>query len=131
MNPKFFRESMAKKVLPVDVRDQHLLAAPLPQRIEAAVGVLLAAVEEGQVVLEAVRGVVTEEAHAGVGVAEDEAAEVAGERLRAGADGEEVVIRREVAQLPLVPDLLQGQKAVSAPGASAHVRLDDGVLLDA
>ena len=131
MNAKFFCKSFAKKVLPVEVGHEHFLPAPLPQRIEPAVGVLLAAVEEGEVVLIAIRGVVAEEAHAGVGVAEDEAAEVAGERLRAGADGEEVVVRREVAQLALVPDLLQREKAVGAPGAAPHVGLDDGVLLDA
>ena len=89
------------------------------------------AVEDGQVVLVAIRGVVAEEAHAEVRVGEDEAAEVAGERLRAGADGDEVVVRREVAQLALVEELLQREAAVGALGAAAHVGLDDGVLLDA
>src|SRR5947208_8795567 len=96
VNAKFFCESFTKKVLPIQIGHQHLLPAALPQRIEAAVGVLLAAVEQSQVVLIAIRGVVAEEAHAGVGVVEDEAAEVAGEGLRAGPDGEEVVVRREV-----------------------------------
>ena len=44
--------------------DPRLLPSPLIQRIEAAVGVLLQAVEESEVVLEAVRGVVAEEANA-------------------------------------------------------------------
>ena len=83
------------------------------KRVEAAVGVLLQPVEEGQVVLVAVGRVVAEEADAEVGVAEDEAAEVADERLRAGADRDEVVVRREVAQLPLVEELLHARGSPS------------------
>ena len=80
-------------------------------RVEAGVGVLLQPVEDGQVVLVAIGRVVAEEADAEVRVGEDEAAEVAVERLRPGADGDEVVVRREVAQLPLVEELLQRELA--------------------
>src|SRR6185369_17897270 len=74
--------------------------------------------------------VVAEEARADVRVAEDEAAEVAVERLLADADRGEVVVRREVAQLPFVEELLQRYVLAGAARAAAHVGLDDAVLFD-
>src|ERR1044071_1373587 len=103
-----------EKVLPVDVGHGHALLAQLVEDVQAGVGVLLQPVEEGQVVLEAVGGVVAEQAKTEVRVGEDEAAEVAGERLHAGPERDEVVVRREVAQLALVEDLLQRDASVGA-----------------
>ncbi len=106
VDAEFLGEPFDEEVLPIEVRDTDLLAAPLRQCIEAAVRVLFALVEDGQVVLEAVRGVVAEHPDAGVGVGEDEAAEVARERLRANANRDEVEVRRQVLDLPLVEQLL-------------------------
>ena len=127
VDAELLRVAVDEEVLPVEVGDGDLLIAEL-QRVQAGVGVFLQPVEDGQVVLVAIGGVVAEDAHAEVRVVEDEAAEVAVERLRADADGDEVVVRREVAQLPFVEELLQREVAVGARRAAADVGLDEAVL---
>ncbi len=116
-----------QEVLAVDVGHRHLLVAGV-EGVEAAVGVLLQPLEERQVELVAVRLVGAEEARAEVGVGEEETAEVAVERLDAGAHRDEVVVRGEVGELQLAEQLLHRDEAVRAAGALAHVGVDDAVL---
>ena len=73
------------KVLHVVVADQHLLVA-IGERVQPGIGVLLLLIEVGDVELLLVGVAVAEQPHAAVDVAEDEAAEVAGERLRPGTN---------------------------------------------
>ena len=94
-----------EKVLPIQIGDGDLLIAEF-HCVEAGVGVFLEPVEDGQVVLVAIGRVVAEDARAEVGVVEDEAAKIAVEWLRTDADGDEVVVRRKVAKLPFVEELL-------------------------
>src|SRR4051812_48981303 len=99
VNAELLRVTADEEVLPIQIGNGDPLFAKL-QRVESGVGVFLEPVENGEVVLIAIRGVVAERAHAEVRVVEDEAAEVAVERLRTDADGNEIIVRRQVAELP-------------------------------
>ncbi|PYI60085.1 MAG: hypothetical protein DMC59_04040, partial [Verrucomicrobia bacterium] len=68
------------QILPENVGDQNLLITPA-KLIEVGVGVLLEHVEGGDIVLPAVVIVIAKNARAQVGVIENEAAEIAHERL--------------------------------------------------
>ena len=83
------RVALGEEIAPVEIGCVDLLAARLPV-VEAAVGVLLQQVEVRQIVLEDVVVKVAEEARAGLFVAEDEAAEIAGEALDAHAERGEI-----------------------------------------
>jgi hypothetical protein len=109
-----------EKVLPVDIGDRHHLAAAV-EGVELRIGVLFAEVENGEVVLPAVASVVAEEAGAEVGVVEEQAAEVAVEGLRAELDGAEVVVDREIAQVFLVENLLEGDIRLAAGLVTAEL----------
>ena len=88
--------------------------------VEAAVGVLLQHVEVRQVVLEDVVVKVAEEARAGLFVAEDEAAEIAGEALDAHAERGEIEVRLAGEKALLDEEFLHadvGIGAVRAGGA--------------
>src|SRR4051795_880665 len=85
------RVALREEVLPEVVRDYHFLIAPLEQ-FQLAVGFLLQLIERGDVPLIAVAAEGAEQADAEVGVAIEEAAEVARERLNAGANRHEVVV---------------------------------------
>src|SRR3954454_11365020 len=82
--------ALREEVLNVDIRHSDILVARF-ECIQAAVGVLLQEIETRQVVLNAVVPQVPEEAKARLLFRKNKAAEVAGELLRAGADGEEVI----------------------------------------
>ena len=81
------------QILPENVGDQNLLITPA-KLIEVRVSVLLEHVEGGDIVLPAVVVVVAENADPQVGVVENEAAEIAHERLDAGAHRNKIVIVR-------------------------------------
>ena len=118
---------MEEEILPVKVGDRDALFAKI-ERVQAGVRVLLETIEHSQVVLIAIRRVVAEGANAEVGVVEDEAAKVAVERLRSDADGDEIVVRRQISELPFVEELLHREVAVGARRPAANVRLDQPVL---
>src|SRR5687768_13453628 len=105
MQRELLRVAGTEEVLPVEIGHGHALFAPLVKDVQAAVRVFLEAVEDGQVVLVAIGRPVAEQAEAEVGVGEDEAAEIAGERLDAGAEGNEIVVRPEVSKFALVEEL--------------------------
>src|SRR6266704_2707634 len=103
---EFLRVAFAQKVLPIHVRDSHLLTSQSTKRVQTAVRVLLQPVEKREVVLVAVRRPVAEQARAEIRIAEDEATEVARKRLRSDPHGYEVIIRREIVQFALVEKFL-------------------------
>src|SRR5512140_1076330 len=80
------RVTFREEVLDVNVRNSDLLVAGI-ECIQSAVGVLLKQVKISGVVLNAIRVQVAENSQAGLFVGEDEAAEVAGELLDTGTDG--------------------------------------------
>src|ERR1043165_2383472 len=87
-------------------------------------------IEVGNVVLIAIGEGVAEQAHAAVGVTEDEAAKVAGERLRAGADRHEVVIRSEIGEFAFYEPLLQRHESAAARRPLRDIGADDAKLVD-
>ena len=112
-------------VLSIDVRDDHALVARV-KGVQVGVGVLLAQVEGGEVVLKLVVVVVAEDACAEVHVVEDEAAKVAVENLVACARGHEVVVLRQVAEVDLGEVFLQGKVIARALGGVPGNAFADG-----
>ena len=72
---------------------------------------------------------VAEEAHAGLLVGENEAAEIAGEGLNADAQRNEIVLIAEVLQLHFGEAFLQADVRIQPRGSFAHVEVDDAVFL--
>ena len=83
--------AFGEEILSVDIRDEDPLIARV-ELVEVRVGVLLAHVEEGEIVLKPVVIQVAENPDSEVGIIEDEPTEIAHERLHAEARGDEVVI---------------------------------------
>ena len=71
-----------------------------------------------------------EEADRPIQIAEDEAAEVARERLRAATDRDEVVVGAQVGNLRLDEPLLDRGKAARTPAPLGDVGADDAVFVD-
>ena len=93
------------------------------ERVEEAVGVLLllAEIDDVELVPVGVQG--AEQTHAPVGVAEDEAAKIAGERLRADPQRHEIIVRPEVGQLGFDEPFVQGGER-PAPAQPLRPRSD-------
>ena len=81
VNTELLCVAFDQEVLPIEVCDADLLSPPLMPYVEAAVRIFFQAIEECEVVLKPVGGAVAEQPYAGIGVAVDESAEIAGERL--------------------------------------------------
>src|SRR5947209_513475 len=64
-----------QEVLPIEVANEHLLIA-LIKRVQLGVGIFLAQVEQGEVVLKAIVSPIAEESRAEVDVVEDKTAKV-------------------------------------------------------
>src|SRR5208283_201756 len=120
---EFSRVTFGKKVLDVNIADVNLLMARL-KRIQPAVGVLLKKVEPGQVVIDAVRTQVAEQADAGLLFGENEPAKIADELLDSGANGDEIKIRAQVVDLGFDKSFLQAGVAVKAVGTVSHIYVD-------
>src|ERR1700737_3982563 len=88
------RKTFPNQILPEKVRDKNLLAASFIDRVQIRVGIFLAHIEGGDVVLPAVIVVVTEKANAEIGIVENETAEIAHKRLHADAQRDEVIVVR-------------------------------------
>ena len=112
------------EVLPEIIQDAEVLAAGVEHAVQAAVGVLLERAKVDDVELVAVGAEIAEEPGAQVVVAEDEAAEVAGERLDADARRDEVVVGAQVAEVVLDEQLLEAHLAVQAGRALPDVDVD-------
>src|SRR5262245_26861814 len=106
MDASFDRVTRDEEVLVIPVRDNNVLR-PILERVETRVGILLLLPEVDEVVLVAVAVGGAEEADGSVDVGEDEAAEVAHERLRPRTDGDEVVLRARIRQLVLDEPFLE------------------------
>ena len=121
------RVALGEEIAPVEIGGVDLLAARSPA-VEAAVGVLLQQVEVRQVVLEDVVVKVAEEARAGLFVAEDEAAEIAGEALDAHAERGEIEVRLAGEEALLDEQFLHADGGIGAVRAGAHVDGEQSVL---
>src|SRR6478672_539616 len=76
--------SFPQKVLPIKVGNDDLLVAGI-ERVQLGVGIFLAHVESGEIVLETVVIPIAESADAEVHVIEEKAAKIGVERLQPGA----------------------------------------------
>ena len=110
------------QILPENIGQVNLLLTPT-ELIQIGVRVLFEHVEGSDVVLPAVVVVIAEDADAEVGIVENEAAEIAHERLNAGAQRNEIVIVRQVTQVDLAKGLLQGEEFLFPCGALLRVRI--------
>src|SRR5258705_8594664 len=90
---KFPSVTFPNQILSESVGYVNLLFAPT-ELIQVGVGVLLEHIEGSDVVLPAVIVVIAKDADAEVSIVENEAAEIAHERLNAGAQRNEIVIAR-------------------------------------
>src|SRR5581483_9463955 len=99
------RVALRQEILAEVVGDDHFLLAAI-EGVQLAVRFLLELIERGHVPLIAVASPRAEEADAEVRVAVEKSAEVAGEGLNAGADGNEVVVRSDVGELHLTEPFL-------------------------
>src|SRR6266849_5170208 len=86
------------EILTIQVRDHHLPVSIL-QAVQAAVAIFFEHREIGGIVLIAVGSEVAEQPHARLLVGEDESSKIAGERLNASADRNEVVLTAQVLEL--------------------------------
>ena len=86
--------------------------------------------EDGCVKLIAITFQSAEQADAGIRVAEDEAAEIAGKWLAAGPDRHEVVFGAEISQLHFAKPFLKCGPAPQALRSLAHIRADHAQLLN-
>ena len=117
-----------EEVLNEEVDDAEVLRARVEQPVQSAVRVLLQGTEVDGVVLIPIRPEVAEQAEAQLVVAEDEAAEVAGEALDTGPGRDEVVVGTDITQVILDEQLLEALEGVVARGALAHVDVHDARL---
>ena len=109
------------EVLPEVVHDAEVLAARVEDAIQPAIGVLLEGAKVDEVELITVGAQVAEDSGAESVVAEDEATEVAGERLDAETRRDEVVIGAEVAEVVFDEQLLEAHLTVQTRRALPDV----------
>src|SRR5262249_47895792 len=107
------RIARLEEILAIEIGDHHLLA-PVAERVEAAIGILLHHRKIGRVVLITVRAEVAENASPRLLVEEDESAKIAVEGLRTEAGGNEIVVVRQVLDLGLDEGFLQPELGVDA-----------------
>ena len=98
--------------------------------VQVRIGVLLAHIERGEIVLPAIVVVVPENPDAEVRVVEDEAAEIAHERLHPDAHRDEIVIVRKVAQMNFGERFLQRPEFFFARRSLLRIRVHDIVLFN-
>src|SRR4051812_3648323 len=104
------------KVLLIGIRDEDLLPARI-ETIQVGIGILLAHVEVGEVVLQAVVVGVAEDADSEIGIVKDEAAEIAHERLYANPRRDEVVVVRKITDVNFQERLLEREEILLSGGA--------------
>src|SRR5207244_2962061 len=117
---QFVRVSLPNYILPENVGCINLLRTPA-ELVEIGIGVLLQHVESGDVVLPAVVVVIAENTNTEIGVVENEAAEIADERLNAGANGNEIVVVRQIAQVNFAECFLERIEFLFACGAILRI----------
>src|SRR5262249_45388747 len=148
MRAELDRVTFGERVLAEDVGDIDLLIAEFDfaevDRVQLTVGLFFEHVEIGKVVLPPVRRDVAEHPHAKVRVAEDEAAEIAGELLNAHAHRARIEERGaplltpfaaqerqyfcRIAKTQFGKHLLDGVEAAQTRFAFAHINVDDAIF---
>ena len=113
----------------VVVGDHRVLVAVV-EEIQFAVGFLLGLVEPQHIELITVREAAAKQTHGTVGVAEDKAAEVADEELRAATDRDEVVFGPQVGQFCLQEPVVQCPVGAEAGCPVTNVGTDDRQFVD-
>ena len=108
--------ALGEKILAKNIRDQDGLIARI-EFVQVRIGVLLEHVEGGEIVLPAVVVVVAENAHAEIGVVENETAKIAHERLNAEARRNEIVVVREIAEMDFGERFLERKEILLSAGA--------------
>ena len=108
------RVALGEKILPKNIRDQHLLIARI-KLVQVRVGIFLEHLEGGEIVLPAIVVVIAKDAGAEIGVVKDETAKIAHERLDAGTRRNEIVIVREIADVYLGKCFLERGPIFVAP----------------
>src|SRR2546421_7733540 len=117
------------QILPENVRGINLLRTSR-EFVEVGIRVFLEHVEPGNVVLPAVIVVIAENPDAEIGVVENETAEIADERLNAGAQGNEIVVVGKIAQMEFAERFLQRPEFFFARRAVLRIRIHHIPLLD-
>src|ERR1700752_3041459 len=112
------------EILQIKIRNNHLLV-PQPERVEAAVGVLLEEIEIRRVVLPAVRVQVSKKSQAGLLVDKNKSAKIAGKTLDSRSHRYEIVVRTQVANFVLHKCFLHSGVSINARRAFAHVHVHD------
>src|SRR3984893_4503209 len=125
---EFAGVTFPNQILSENVRDINLLLAPV-ELVEVRVSVFLQHVERGNVVLPAVVVVVAKNANAQVRVVENETAKIAHERLNAGAQGNKIVVVRQIAQMNFGERLLQRIEFLFPSRPVLRIRIHDVSLL--
>ena len=109
------------EILPIQVCDDHFLVAGV-ERVQFRVRVLLAHVEDSEIVLVKIVVPIAEEPRTEVHVVEKKSAKVRVERLVADAQRNKIVIVRQILEMKFHEPLLQREKSLRALRACAGVK---------
>src|SRR5579885_2017471 len=98
---------------------------PALECIQSAVGVLLEKMKIGEIVFDAVGMEVAEEAGGRLLIHEEESAEIGIELLDTGANGNEIIVGAQVAQLHFGERFLQAEMRVETVGSGEDAGFHD------
>ena len=118
-----------QEVLAEVVEDESVLVAVI-KGIKEAVGFLFGLIKPNDVELIAVGEPRAEESDGAVGISEDKASKVAYERLRAGTNGEEIVVGAEVSEFCFDEPFFQCGVESRAGRTTADVGVDNSEFVD-
>ncbi len=125
-------KSEKREILAIDIEQEYVvIAEPIRDIVQAAVGIFLDAPEPGDVVLPAIVIACAEEAHAERTVLEQEPAEVGCDGLDADANAVEVVALGDIPEVLVDEQALDAGEAFGARLALVRIDLDDTELFDA
>src|SRR5579872_226533 len=127
METEFCGVAFEKRVLNVDVSDINLLMARI-ERIQSAVRVFFQKIKVRQVVIDAVRAQISEQAYSRLLLGENKPAKIANELLDSCADGDEIKIRTQIVNLGLDKSFLQAGMRVETISPVANVNVDQPAL---
>src|SRR5438552_2154359 len=101
---------------------------PWLERVQTAIRILLEKIETGEVVVDAVRSEISEQADTGLLFGENEATKITDELLDAGTDGNEIEVRAQVMDFGFDESFLQARVSVEAICTLADVNVDQPAL---
>lgn len=117
------------EVLSEVVEDDGILVAVI-KGVQQAVCVFFGLVKPNHIELISVGQSCAKESDSAVGVCKDKTSKVAHERLRAGSDGEEVVIRTEVGKFRFDEPFFECGMVFPSCGSVANVRINNSKFID-